>query len=374
MIESLPLPDMVLERELPRRAWRALKELQGARRDRSQDIFERACVLGPDDFLVENYPRKRPLAAFNPGAALIGKELYIFPRLVFDYYSYTSSIGVVKVDVEGALSGDLPRPLKARIIIWPQEPWEAVKGCEDPRVSVDTDFFRVFYTGVGKPLRADEMPKGDQYRTVLGYAELDFSFRVRRKGFLRVGERDGGYISGNKDSAFVEVRGDRATILTRPSFRSSRLQVSQGLMPRKVKLPDMCWRAEVDLGELVILPGSLKPVLVPEPWEYKVGWSTNAVRVGEGEYLVGWHGVLREDLSYRNGLALVDSEGRLKAVSDYVLIPKGLSEQYGDRSLTVFGNGLVVYGDNLIWVGGISDYGIGIFVTCLSEALASLRS
>ncbi len=364
---------MAPERKLPRRAWWALKDLRGARRNRSEDIFERVCILGPDDFQVENYPRKRPLAAFNPGAALIGKKLYIFPRLVFDYYHYTSSIGVAEVDVEEVLSGELSKPLRARIILWPQEPWEAVKGCEDPRVTVDTDLFRIFYTGVGKPLRADYIPKGDQYRTVLGYAELDFSFRVRRKGFLRVGERDLGHISGNKDSALVEVRGHRATVLTRPSFRSSRLGVSRGHLPRKVKLPDMCWRAEADLEELVIPPESLKPVLVPEPWEYKVGWSTNVVKVAEGEYLVGWHGVLREDLSYRNGLALVNSEGELKAVSDYVLIPKGLPEQYGDRSLTVFGNGLVVYGDSLIWIGGISDYGIGIFVTRLSEALSALR-
>jgi len=118
---------------------------------------------------------------------------------------------------------------------------------------------------------------------------------------------------------------------------------------------------------------SLQPILVPEPWEYKVGWSTNTVRLSRGEFLVGWHGMLREDFSYRNGLALVDGEGRLLAVSDYLLVPQGLVEQYGDRSLAIFGDGLLLYRDILIWIGGVSDYCIGIFVAELEDVRSRLR-
>jgi len=32
-----------------------------------------------------------------------------------------------------------------------------------------------------------------------------------------------------------------------------------------------------------------------------------------------------------------------------------------------------VYKDYLIWIGGVSDYGIGIFVTKIEEALSRLR-
>ncbi len=127
------------------------------------------------------------------------------------------------------------------------------------------------------------------------------------------------------------------------------------------------------MDELVIKEESLRPVLVPETWEYKVGWSTNAVPLGEGRYLVGWHGVHREDLSYRNGLAEVDREGNLLAISDYLLAPKGLLEEYGDRPLTVFGNGLLLVRDCLVWIGGVSDYAIGIFIAELDDVLGMLR-
>jgi predicted GH43/DUF377 family glycosyl hydrolase len=362
-----------LERKLEQRAWRALRELRGLRAPRTEDIFERYEVLGPDDFEVENYPRKKPLAAFNPGAVLVEQTLYIFPRLVFDYYSYTSSIGAVSLRIDELLGGDFARPLRARIVLWPQTYWEAVKGCEDPRVSFGDDRFRVLYTGVGKPEDVEEIPTGGRYKAVLGYAELGPSLDVIRKGFFCIHGEGEKLVPGNKDSALVELNGRRATLLTRPSFRSARLRLSSRGSLRREKLPDMCWRAEADLEEYTIPAESLRPVLSPEVWEYKIGWSTNTVKVGEGEYLVGWHGVLREDLSYRNGLALVDAAGNLLAVSDYVLAPQGLREEYGDRSLTIFGNGLLVHKDLLIWIGGISDYGIGIFVTELAEALRALR-
>jgi len=362
-----------LERKLEQRAWRALRALRGMRAPRTQDIFERRQILGPDDFEVENYPRKRPLAAFNPGAALVGDRLYLFPRFVFDYYSYTSSIGAVEIGIEELLSGDFSRPLKARIVLWPQTSWEAVKGCEDPRISFGSDRFRVLYTGVGKPDRAEDIPSGGRYKAVLGYAELDRSLGLMRKGFFRVVGDRGELVPGNKDSALVEVRGRRASLLTRPSFRASRVRFSPPGSLKREKLPDMCWRAEADLEAYTISLDSMRPVVVPEPWEYKIGWSTNTVRVADGEYLVGWHGVLREDLSYRNGVALVDEGGNLVAISDYILAPQGLREEYGDRSLTIFGNGLVVYRDLLIWIGGVSDYGVGIFTSPLSEALGTLR-
>jgi len=138
------------------------------------------------------------------------------------------------------------------------------------------------------------------------------------------------------------------------------------------EIPDLCWRGEANLDTLAIAEETLEPVLVPEPWEYKVGWSTNTVQLGENRYLVGWHGVHRQDLSYRNGLALVDGKGRLLAISDYLLVPEGLVEQYGDRSLALFGNGLLLWRDRLIWIGGVSDYCIGIFVAELPSILQHL--
>lgn len=326
---------------------------RGLRGHKTEDIFARRYLISPEDFLVENYPRKRPLAAFNPGAVLKGDKVHIFPRLIFDYYSYTSSIGVTELSVEELLSGQMERPLRTRIVLWPEKPWEAVKGCEDPRVFLSESGFWVLYTGVGKHEENGE----EVGKSVVGFAELGADFVVHRKGFFSMAGPEGTFVPNNKDSAFIEVRGDKASMLTRPSFGG----------------PDMCWRAEADLGELVIPVDSLEVVLAPEPWEYKVGWSTNTVKLSESEYLVGWHGVLREDLSYRNGLALVDGKGKLLRVSDYLLAPKGLAEEYGDRSLAIFGDGLLRQGDSLIWVGGVSDYSVGVFITNVKDALSMLR-
>jgi predicted GH43/DUF377 family glycosyl hydrolase len=40
----------------------------------------------------------------------------------------------------------------------------------------------------------------------------------------------------------------------------------------------------------------------------------------------------------------------------------------------MFGNGLVRYKDQLIWVGGVGDYAIGIFTTPIERVLEKLRN
>lgn len=48
-------------------------------------------------------------------------------------------------------------------------------------------------------------------------------------------------------------------------------------------------------------------------------------------------------------------------------------EEYGDRPLVIFGNGLVRYRELVIWIGGVSDYAIGIFATPLDKLLEKLK-
>jgi len=341
-------------RHLALRAERALRHLQGVRKDRIEKLFRRIGYITPDQLQVTNYPR-RPLAAFNPGAALLDDKVLVFPRLVFDYRSYTSSVGMFEVPVEDLLEPLTGRKFPTTIVLWPQRAWEVDRGCEDPRVSLKPNGFRILYTGVGR------LEDGDcsSSQAVLAFAELDREFRLERKGFFRVLSGEGKFVPENKDSALIEAHGEQATVLTRPMGLGN--------------APDMCWRAEADLGKLVIHEETLEPILAPEPWEYKVGWSTNVVQLSEDEYLVGWHGVLKEDLSYRDGLALVNRNGELLAISDYLLAPKGLCEEYGDRALVIFGDGLLLYKETLIWIGGVSDYSIGVFTAKLSDVLPMLR-
>ena len=343
-----------IERELARRLARRFKGIKGLRRSEVREVFRPAAYLAPHMFRVTNYVRTTPLVAFNPGAALRGDDIYLFPRLIFDYYTYVSSIGVTRLRFNSLVGGSVEGPLETHIVLWPTEIWE-FRGCEDARVHPLDGGYLVLYTGFG-------YAGGGRGRPVQAIAELDPDFRVVRKGYFTIKRGRRTFLPiGFKDSAILEVRGSTATMLTRPTI------------VRWGKLYDVCWRCVADLGDLAIDASSLEPVLGFEEWELKVGWSTNAVRLGSGEYLVGWHGVLRGDLSYRNGLALVDSEGNLLAVSDYLLAPRTLAEQYGDRPLVVFGDGLLLHRDLLVWVGGVADYAIGVYVAELDRVMEELK-
>lgn len=330
-----------------------LPRLRGRRRPETRSVFRRLGYIAPRQVSVRNYPAKPPVAVFNPGAALQGRRLTVFPRLIFDYYQYVSSIGVFTLDVEELLGEGPPEAVEASIVLWPRERWEFL-GCEDARAHPLGDGYLLLYTGKGY-YRA---PPTGRHRDVLALAVLDKRMGLRRKGFFRIMGRGGELETwSNKDSTLLRPGSRRGPILTRPDL--------DGLQ--------MGWRGVADTEELVIEAETLEPVLAPEKWELKVGWSTNAVPLPGGGYLVGWHAVLERDLSYRNGLAVVDEEGRLEAVTDYLLTPTGLREEYGDRALVIFGDGLVLYDDTVIWVGGVGDASIGFFAAPLDAVLESMR-
>lgn len=128
-------------------AKKAISSMRGLRAPETKDIFDRIAYIFPHELSLANYPR-RPIVAFNPGAVLRGKDLLIFPRLAFDYYNYTSSMGFFQLDIDGLLEGSIEKPVEARIILWPKELWE-FRGCEDPRVWVDAGQRPLLYTGFG---------------------------------------------------------------------------------------------------------------------------------------------------------------------------------------------------------------------------------
>ena len=342
-----------IEERLWVKAKRAADELRGLREPKVDDIFTKRYYISPEDLLVDNYLRSRPLAAFNPGSLERDGKLLIFPRLVFDYHNYVSSVGIIAMDIEKVIEGEIEKPLKTKIILWPRELWEFGRGCEDPRVSSTDGSIYMLYTGSHHHCERDHLVE----RSILGFAELGQSFEIKRRDYFSIVKGDERFVPSNKDSTFIKVTDDKATMLTRPEFHGMAL----------------CWRAEVDLKTLTIPEETLMPVLSPEKWEHRIGWSTNVLKLSSHEYLVGWHGVLKEDLSYRNGLAIVDDSGDLLAISDYLLAPSGLEESYGDRPLVIFGNGLVRYKDYLLWIGGIGDYGIGLFITELNKGLKRIK-
>lgn len=329
---------------------------RGYRSPRIVDLFKRVMYISPDDIEVVNYTLRRPVAAFNPGAVLEddGKTISIFPRLIFGYYWYVSSIGHFSVDIDELINGNIGKPLKVRIVLWPTTSWD-LGGCEDPRVIKYGEEYIVLYTGVKPSITESHIYSG---RPLQAIAFLDERLRVVRKGVFRLMYK-GSVVDVEewKDSSIIEIKGSKASLLTRLRVDDVRI----------------CWWCIGDLREFTVDYESLKPVFSTCDWEERVGWSTNCIKIGSNEYLIGWHGVSKEDLVYRNGLAIVSSDGELLATTDYILSPRELPEMYGDRSGVIFGDGLVLYKEYLIWIGGASDHCIGVFVTELDKVMEHMR-
>ena len=331
-------------------------KLRGRRRLEVEDIFNRVGYLYPWDFRVTNYPRRTPLVAFNPAALKVSeREVVIFPRLIFDYYMYLSSIGATEeVLLDDLLEGAFKRPLDTRIILWPKYSWD-LNGCEDARAHKLNGEVLLLYTAYGlhRVSEVDFVKK-----PLLALAELGENWSVKRRGLFKIVKGNQEFVPESlKSSAIVKVEGNEMTLLARPEVKGIRC----------------CWRAMASFEDLTIDFDSLTPIIVREPFEGHVGWSTNVVKLSKNEYLVGWHGMVLTNLAYYNGLAIVDDKGELLALSNYLLTPRGLREEYGDRSQVIYGTGLLKYKEFIVWVGGVSDYCTGIFVTELNKALEKLK-
>lgn len=323
-----------------------IKEVKGIRKPVINDLFERLLYISPEDLVVTNYLRKRPFSAFNPGAILNQGELEIFPRLIFDYYWYVSSIGYFKIKIEELVK----KEFETKIIIWPGEKWELGKGVEDARVIKKGDEYHALHTSVSR--------RDGEILPLQGYTKLNSSLEILEKKYLRIFKDDEEIMPKSmKDSAFLEISHKEASLLIRPNIENI----------------EICWRSKLLLEEGIIPADSMEPVLAFEKFEIKVGWSTNAIGISNDEYLIGWHGISREDLMYRNGFAILSKEGELLGITDYVLSPKGVIEMYGDRPGVIFGCGLVLSKEFVYWIGGISDYAIGIFRTTLDKILENVR-
>jgi predicted GH43/DUF377 family glycosyl hydrolase len=347
LLPGSPLAVMLFERYQARRA-----TLAGLRSPSVEPLFRRLALIYPSSIEVKNYGRRQPLAAFNPGALLRGGELLVYPRLVFDYYWYVSSIGLFSIDIEEVLEGVLPERMPAEIVLYPTRTSD-LRGCEDPRVQEVGGATYILYTAVAPGER------GVEARQAIARVE---GSKVAKMGVFKLKHGEKLYNTFWKDSAIIPHRSHSAALLLRPSIPSE----SGGYL-------EVCWRGEASLLDLTVSADSMEPLLLNESFEVKVGWSTNALEVSSNEYLVGWHGVGR-DLIYRNGLALIGADGELVGVTNYLLEPQeSLEEFYGDRPGVVFGCGLVKHGEQLLWVGGVSDYAIGIWSAELDKVFEKMR-
>lgn len=344
---------MLIHEKLLLKAKNFVSKNKGLRKPRVNDIFERILYIGPDDLLIVNYLKKRPVASFNPGALLDLEKnvLEVFPRIVFDYYWYVSSVGYFTLSINNLEKGrSFNNPIETKLIIWPEHRWELAKGIEDPRVMKVNDVYYVLHTSVA--------PDKNGILPLQGYTILDRNFNIIRKNYLKIWDGKEEYIPQSwKDSAFLDPPSKEVWFLTRPTI--------EGL--------EVGWRGIVNIDEGLVYADSLEPILPFEDFELKVGWSTNAIRITQNEYLIGWHAESKEDLFYRNGLAVINNEGELLGITDYILSPKGIIEFYGDRPGVIFGCGLIKYKEFIYWIGGVSDYAIGIFKSSLDKIFETIK-
>ncbi len=316
---------------------------KGIRSGKNFSVFKRSAYISPLKLNIRNYERIL-LAAFNPGAMIINKKLHIFPRLVFGYTWYVSSIGHFTIDVEDAISKVKNTRFATDIVKYPTETWEHgdgnIGGCEDARVGNINGKSVMAYTAIAKG-KNGILP-------LQGYTTLDSKMQAKGPNYFKISHNGTNYIPADcKDSAFLDTK--ESTILTRPTFFS------------KGQTNKACWSGRLDFSTGEVDGSSLNPVIGPEEFENGVGWSTNAVKLGSSEFLVGYHGV-GKDLVYRNGIAVVNAQGELLGTTDYLLSPsKSIEEYYGDMPHVMFGCGLAKHKEYMIWVGGLSDYAIGIY-------------
>ena len=337
------------------RLYEGLRRLTGLRRPRVNDIFERVLYLWPHQLRVRELGGSRPYAAFNPGAVARDGELLVFPRLITGYFWYTSVVGLVRLRLDDVLSGKPPGEVEARIVLHPRERWD-LAGCEDPRVSHVDGKFYILYTALE--------PRLDRFHAVnavsrQALAVLSEDMRVERRVLLRIAGGDGAeyLVPEVKDSALLRREPQGFWMLLRPHIGP----VAAG------------WRGFASLNQGIVNAETLEPILLPEPWEFKVGWSTNAVEIGSDEYLVAWHGV-GWDMVYRTGFAVVNGEGELLGITtSYLLEPRTVQEMSGERPGVIFGCGLIRLEEQLLMVAGFADTGFAVYRAELDRVMEEVR-
>ncbi len=326
------------------------------RRPEYVDVFERHVYIAPGNIVLE--PRGfRVEAVFNPGGYVVNGKLRLYARIVVGYYWYVSAIArleELKLDDLLELSGSVYNDqVRAQLVITPTEWFESGRGCEDPRVHHVDGKDLVLYTGVAATDPDEQQRVSYQ---ALAVVEND---RVLRKDILSAvygGERKP--LPNWKNGAILSLTGrEEAKLLVRP------LIDGVGAL----------WVGNASLNPFTIKLESLRIVMKPMPWEWRLGWSTNPVKLDGDAYLVGWHAVLRSNMGYYNGLLVLSREGELLGYTNYLLGPKTVYERLGDRPFVVYGCLLTQYSERLVWVGGAADTFIAVYSAELDKILEHIK-
>lgn len=305
-------------------------------------IFKLETLLVGEQFKMCNYPQT-PLAVFNPGAYISKSKLVVIPRLVFDIRFYASSIGLCE-PLEFSKLREYhkgAKNIKTNLLKYPTNHYE-LEGVEDPRINEEGD--TILTVGIVR----NQAGKMEGQTALHNFNGRDIT---SSKPFLF---RDSIHRTG-RDAVIINDH----VLLFRPEAE-----------------PLRTYRAFYTETEdnIVIKNKGLKPLieLDAHPGERKRGMSTNSLKIGENQHIIGWHVVYSDKVEYKEGFMIFNDEGEVLGKTPMVLEVSGLL-RYGHRPFTLFGCGLVRVKDVLYFVGGIGDSWIGIFSAKSNDVLGGIR-
>lgn len=313
-------------------------KIASKRRFETKDIVKRIKAIAGHDIVLKNYPIKVPRVAFNPSIHLFGEKLRVYARIIIGYYTYTSAIAEFDISLE-ELYENTQKKYEAELTVYPTTRYD-LWGVEDPRVyEIDG---KLYMTYTGRTVFYFN-PEVKTERTLPVTARYE-NGKWKKIAVFRMPDEIRSFVTSDKN-AFM-VKSEKLMLFHRLHMLNDKFYLAVCNVPESVLNSEEL--QEIEIGENITL-------MEAAPFESKIGWATPPVKVND-EYLVLIHGVDRELSAYRVFAVLMNKEGFFTAVTPfYILEPREIYEQYGDRPFVVFPCGIQRIGDRLIISYGGAD-------------------
>lgn len=330
------------------------KEVRELREFKTRDIVRRLLVITADRVRLKGHPTAKPVTIFNPSLSVREGEVRVYARIILGYYTYSSAVAEFSMPLDEVYASG-SRSYEAEIRVYPDCRYD-YWGVEDPRV-YEMDG-RLLMTYCGRTVNYfNPTMRNERTLPVTAVLEKD---EWRKTWVFRMPEKLRSYVINDKN-AFL-MKGKELLLFHRLHLADDRFYLTLSRVPMDMKTGK--------LREILITDTST--VFEPADFEQKLGWATPPVQAGR-ESIVLIHGVSRETRCYRVFAVLVDSQGRVTAVTPhYIMEPKEIYEIYGDRPHIVFPCGAQRIDDKILISYGATDSVVGIGEIDLSELLSIL--
>lgn len=340
------------------------KKINEHRHPRTNDIFERKCVIPPNRILLSNLAEIKPISAFNPGMLLENDVLEVYARIIVGYFEYASMIAKIELPLNSLEEGIFSKEIDAKVVVGP-DTWLDIWGAEDPRVFYLDESKVMVYTG-----KTENFHESSYNKTVPVIAVYDKSAdKWTKVSYVAMPHPLDKLVTFNKDTFLVKMPGDeKIHVFHRPVIANFPTSLWYGTSSKEVSAESK------SIDPLVVEDNRI--VMLPSEFEYNIGWSAPLLEV-DGKYIEIAHAQCSDRYYRLYALELEYSEDEgfeITGVSEtYIMEPKELYEKYGDRPCVVFACGACIIKDKVIVSYGAGDYFIGFAETDLSTLLSSIK-